>query len=72
MVGLNFLSELNYEVRSAERRILVEKIDHRDSMATLVACRLSGKWPKFGQGVRQPEIPDKAPCDYHRIRWHGA
>ena len=26
LVGLNFLSELNYEVRSAERRILVEKI----------------------------------------------
>ncbi len=34
LVGLNFLSELNYEVRSAERRILVEKIDRRDSMAT--------------------------------------
>jgi hypothetical protein len=27
LVGLNFLSELNYEVRSAERRILVEKIE---------------------------------------------
>ncbi len=26
LVGLNFLSELNYEIRSAERRILVEKI----------------------------------------------
>jgi predicted aspartyl protease len=26
LVGLNFLSELNYEVRSAEQRILVEKI----------------------------------------------
>jgi hypothetical protein len=27
LVGLNFLSALNYEVRSAERRILVEKIE---------------------------------------------
>jgi clan AA aspartic protease (TIGR02281 family) len=27
LVGMNFLSELNYEVRSAERRILVEKIE---------------------------------------------
>jgi hypothetical protein len=27
LVGLNFLSELNYEVRSAERRILVEEIE---------------------------------------------
>jgi len=27
LVGLNFLSELNYEVRSAERRILVEQIE---------------------------------------------
>lgn len=27
LVGLNFLSELNYEVRSAERRIFVEEID---------------------------------------------
>ena len=27
LVGLNFLSGLNYEVRSAERRILVEKIE---------------------------------------------
>ena len=26
LVGLNFLSELNYEIRSAEGRILVEKI----------------------------------------------
>jgi predicted aspartyl protease len=26
LVGLNFLSELNYEIRSAERRILVEKV----------------------------------------------
>jgi len=26
LVGLNFLSELNYEVRSAERRILAESI----------------------------------------------
>jgi predicted aspartyl protease len=26
LVGLNFLSQLNYEVRSAERRILVEPI----------------------------------------------
>jgi hypothetical protein len=26
LVGLNFLSSLNYEVRSAERRILVERI----------------------------------------------
>jgi predicted aspartyl protease len=26
LLGLNFLSELNYEVRSAERRILVERI----------------------------------------------
>jgi clan AA aspartic protease (TIGR02281 family) len=27
LLGLNFLSELNYEIRSAERRILVEAID---------------------------------------------
>lgn len=27
LVGLNFLSQLNYEIRSAERRILVEKIE---------------------------------------------
>lgn len=27
LLGLNFLSELNYEVRSAERRILVEEIE---------------------------------------------
>lgn len=27
LLGLNFLRELNYEVRSAERRILVEAID---------------------------------------------
>ena len=27
LVGMNFLSELNYEVRSAERRMLVEKIE---------------------------------------------
>lgn len=27
LLGLDFLSELNYEVRSAERRILVEAID---------------------------------------------
>jgi predicted aspartyl protease len=27
LVGLNFLSELNYEIRSAEQRILVEKIE---------------------------------------------
>jgi hypothetical protein len=26
LIGLSFLNELNYEVRSAERRILVEKI----------------------------------------------
>jgi hypothetical protein len=26
LVGLNFLSELNYEVRSAEHRILAEKV----------------------------------------------
>jgi len=29
LIGLNFLSELNYEVRSAERRILVEQIEPR-------------------------------------------
>lgn len=27
LVGMNFLSELNYEVRSAEQRILAEKIE---------------------------------------------
>ena len=26
LLGMNFLNELNYEIRSAERRILVEKI----------------------------------------------
>jgi hypothetical protein len=26
LVGLNFLSSLNYEVRSAEHRILVERV----------------------------------------------
>lgn len=26
LVGLNFLNDFNYEIRSAERRILVEKI----------------------------------------------
>lgn len=27
LIGLNFLDDLNYEVRSAERRILVERIE---------------------------------------------
>jgi hypothetical protein len=27
LIGLNLLSELNYEIRSAERRILVEAIE---------------------------------------------
>jgi clan AA aspartic protease (TIGR02281 family) len=27
LVGMNFLSELNYEIRSAEQRILVERIE---------------------------------------------
>jgi hypothetical protein len=26
LVGLNFLNQLNYEIRSAERRILVEPV----------------------------------------------
>lgn len=28
LIGLNFLNALNYEVRSAEQRILIEKILH--------------------------------------------
>jgi clan AA aspartic protease (TIGR02281 family) len=34
LVGMNFLNKLNYEVRSEERRILVEKIERHTSMAT--------------------------------------
>lgn len=29
LLGMNFLSEFNFEVRSAERRILVERIAHQ-------------------------------------------
>jgi hypothetical protein len=28
LLGMNFLSDINFEVRSAERRILVESIAH--------------------------------------------
>jgi hypothetical protein len=64
LVGLNFLSELNYEVRSAERRILAVKMSSPRLARTAYSTRTASRSLALARGHRIRPRPELQ----HRIR----